>query len=233
MKHAQPRGLSRRRIGQLLSQTRANNTAGDRIEALSRSFLGSPYKTNLIGSAGTPEVFVAYLDAFDCVTYVETVVALARSSSVDDFIECLRMIRYEDGRIAWDRRNHYMTGWIHNNLKEGILRRVTANGPVASKERMLNTVAGLPAKKIRFTCIPKTAIGRLKPHLRTGDLIFFASVRKHLDIFHCGIVIRDRDRTLLRHAARSRSGVVEQELSEFLDANRMAGVIAGRPTEAD
>ncbi len=33
----------------------------------------------------------------------------------------------------------------------------------------------------------------------------------------------------MRHASRSRGFVVEQELSEFLKANRMAGVIVARP----
>jgi hypothetical protein len=67
--------------------------------------------------------------------------------------------------------------------------------------------------------------------LRTGDLIFFASTRTHLDVFHCGIIARNGDRVLVRHASRSRGAVVEQELNDFLKANRMAGVIIVRPKE--
>ena len=231
MKHAQPRGLNRRRVEQLLSKAKSEEPAGNRIEVLSRQFLGFPYKSNLVGSADTPEVFVASLDEFDCVTYIEIIVALARSSSIDEFTESLRTIRYEEARVNWERRNHYMTGWIRNNIREGILRRVPGQVPVVTKERMLNVVPGLPPRKTRFQCVPKPAIGKLTPHLKTGDLIFFASTRKHLDVFHCGIVVRAGDRTLMRHAARSRNGVVEQDLSEFLKSNRMAGVIVVRPTE--
>jgi hypothetical protein len=50
-------------------------------------------------------------------------------------------------------------------------------------------------------------------------------------VFHCAIIIRDRNRVLVRHASRSRGGVVEQDLNEFLKANRMAGVIIARPKE--
>lgn len=232
MKHAQPRGLSRRRVEQVLSKTKSKEPAGNRIEILSRHFLGLPYKTNLVGSADTSEMFMASLDGFDCVTYVETILALARSSSVDEFTEWLRAIRYEEGRVKWERRNHYMASWIRNNIKKGILRRISGRVPVISKERTLNVVPGLPPKKARFVCVPKTSIGKLKPHLKTGDLIFFASTRKHLDVFHCGIVVRDGERALMRHAARSRNGVVEQDLSEFLKSNRMAGVIVVRPAEA-
>src|SRR5688572_14927670 len=118
MKRAQPKGPSgawkekdRRRVAQLLAETKTKGSAGDRIELLSRHFLGQPYTTNpLIGSANEPEVFVTSLDGFDCVTYLETVLALARASSTEDFVEELRRIRYEGGRIDWSRRNHYMTG---------------------------------------------------------------------------------------------------------------------------
>jgi len=80
-----PRGLSRRRVEQLLSETKHDASAGRRIEVLSRHFLGVPYKPNpLIGSADAAEVFTASFDGFDCVTYIETVVALARASNVGD-----------------------------------------------------------------------------------------------------------------------------------------------------
>ena len=69
--------------------------------------------------------------------------------------------------------------------------------------------------------------------LQTGDLIFFASIRKNLDIFHCGIIVRDGKRILMRHASRSSGGVVEQNFDEFLKANRMAGVIVVRPVEEE
>src|SRR5712692_7058110 len=144
MKHAQPRGLSRRRVQQLLSETRHDRCAGSRIDVLSRQFLGHSYEPNpLIGSSGTAEMFTASLDGFDCVTYIETIVALARASNVDDFIEWLRQIRYEDGRIQWERRNHYMTLWIRNNIRNGTIRQVSMPAvPTVSRERVLNVVAG-------------------------------------------------------------------------------------------
>src|SRR5262249_33467834 len=233
MEHAQPRGLSRRRVERLLKETKPYHSAGSRIDILSRHFLGHPYQINpLIGSADTPEVFSVSLDGFDCVTYMETILALSLASSVDEFVGWLRRIRYEGGSIAWERRNHYMTGWIRSNLRAGALRR-PALGDVAVvvKERTLDGVPGLPAKRARFACVPRPAIGRLVRHLQTGDLIFFASTRKHLDVFHCGIIARHHGRVLVRHVSRSQGGVVEQDLNDFLKANRMAGVIVARPKE--
>ncbi len=231
MKHAQLAGLSRRLVEQLLSETKHDRSAGSRIDGLSRHFVGHPYKLNpLIGSADIAEVFTASLDGFDCVTYIETIVALARASNVGDFTEWLRKIRYERGRIRWERRNHYMTLWIRNNVREGVIRPVSMPAvPIVSRERVLNAVPGLDPQRTRVKCVPKPGLPRLEPHLQSGDLIFFVSARKNLDVFHAGIIVRDGKNVFMRHASRSQGFVVEQELSEFLKANRMAGVIVVRP----
>jgi len=206
-------------------------SVSSRIDLLSRHFLGHPYKANpLIGSVDAAEVFTASLDGFDCVTYIETVMALARASNVEDFTEWLRKIRYDRGRIQWQRRNHYMTLWIRNNVREGILRPVSMPAvPTLSRERVLNVVPGLARLRTRVKCVPKRAAPRLESHLQSGDLIFFASTHKNLDVFHAGIIVRDGKGVRMRHAARSRGVVVEQELREFLKANRMTGVIVARP----
>jgi cell wall-associated NlpC family hydrolase len=230
VKLAQPLGLNRRRVEQLLSKTKGDRSAAGRIEFLSHHFLGRPYEPNpLIGSASTAEVFSASFDGFDCVTYIETVLALALASNVDNFTEWLRKIRYEGGHVEWERRNHYMTRWIRNNVREGIIRPVSMPAvPTLTRERILNVVHGLAPQRTRVKCVPKRGLPRLARHLQTGDLIFFASTRKHLDVFHAGIVVRG-EKVSLRHASRSNGAVVEQELSDFLDANRMTGVIIMRP----
>jgi N-acetylmuramoyl-L-alanine amidase-like protein len=231
MKHTDPRGLNRRRVEQLLSETKHDRSAASRIDVLSRHFLGHPYKPNpLIGSADAAEVFTASFDGFDCVTYIETIVALSRASNVDNFTEWLRKIRYERGRIQWERRNHYMTQWIRNNVREAIIRPVSMPAvPTLSRERVLNVVPGLDPQRTRVTCVPKPAVPRLERYLQSADLIFFASTRKNLDMFHSGIVVRDGKKVSMRHASRSQGMVVQQELSEFLKANRMAGVVVMRP----
>ena len=231
MKHAQPRGFNPRPVERLLSETKHERSASRRIEIISHHFLGYPYESNpLIGSADTAEVFTASFDGFDCVTYIETILALTRASSVDDFAGWLRKIRYEQGRIQWERRNHYMTNWIRNNVRNGTIKLVsTPMVPMLSKERVLNVVPGLDPERTRMKCVPKAAVPRLYKYLHSGDLIFFASTRKNLDVFHAGIIARDGEKVFMRHASRSQGGVVEQELNEFLKANRMAGVIVMRP----
>lgn len=202
------------------------------MESVSRDFLGRPYVTNpLIGSADTPERFTNAIHGFDCVTYMETVLARAYARTAKDAAAYLRRIRYDGGRVDWKRRNHYMTNWIRNNAKAGLVQPVKLSGASIEKQRRLDMVLGLPAQNRRFSCVPKRALPKVANKIHSGDMIFFASTRAHLDVFHCGIVIRDGSRLLLRHASRSQGGVVEQELETFLKANRMAGVILVRPLE--
>jgi hypothetical protein len=232
MLESKPMALNRRRVEQLLAKTRNVYPYAARLERISREFLGYPYAANqLIGSADTPEVYTVSLEGFDCVTFLETVLALSRSASVDGFIDGLRKIRYADGRIEWRRRNHYMTAWIRNNSRVGLVRPIASRVKTVSKDRILNIVPGLPPIRMQFDCIPKSSVPRLVPDIRTGDLIFFASTRKHLDVFHCGMLVHHDGRLTLRHASRSRNGVVDQDLTEFLKDNRMAGVIVVRPAE--
>jgi N-acetylmuramoyl-L-alanine amidase-like len=162
---------------------------------------------------------------------VETVIARSYARNTKDYASFLRRIRYESGRVDWKRRNHYMTNWIRNNARAGLVKQVDFGRAAITRQRLLNVVPGLPPQLQRFSCLPKRRLGKAAADIQSGDLIFFASTRPHLDVYHCGIVIRDGERVLMRHASRSQGGVVEQDLSSFLKANRMAGVLLARPVE--
>jgi cell wall-associated NlpC family hydrolase len=216
----------------LLKSIRKIPDLESRLSWISSTFLGRPYiADSLIGSASAAEVFTYTFDGFDCVTYVETVLALAGARSGDAFVERLKAIRYKGGQTVWRQRNHYMTTWILNNIRAGFVRSIELNAPARWQQRVLSVVPGLPPRKRRFACIPKQFVRRTAGRIQSGDLIFFASTRPHLDVFHCGLIVRDRHQLLLRHASRSQGRVVEQELSTFLRANRMSGVMLVRPLE--
>jgi hypothetical protein len=203
------------------------------MEVLSASLVGSPYQAHgLVGSAEMPETFTASLEGFDCVTYVETVMALSRASDPAGFAEELRGIRYDGGQVEWARRNHYMTDWVRRNARGGIVRPVAAGAIATRKEKLLNAVPGLPARKARFACVPKAKFRAFESRLKNGDILLFASTKAGLDVFHCGLLAFAGGRWMLRHASRSQGRVVEEELSGFLAGNRMAGVIVVRPLEA-
>jgi N-acetylmuramoyl-L-alanine amidase-like len=225
-----PAGLDTAEAGLILKEAENENHLGQRIARISSHFLGRPYiVAPLEGDATSPEVFKVSLDGFDCVTYIETVLALAQSRTLDEFIDAMRLMRYERGEINWRCRNHYMLDWARNNEERGIIRDLTEGAATVEKTRTLRAVTGLPHKKISFRCFPKRNLPHVSSLIQTGDFILFASTRKLLDVFHTGLLIKDDETILMRHATRAAGAVIEQDLTSFLDAHRMSGLILLRP----
>lgn len=232
MKTTRPRGLDLRRARSLLAAARPHRSVPARVEALSAALLGAPYVAHaLVGSATEAEAIVAPLDGFDCVTYVESVLALARSADPAGFVEELRALRYEGGAVEWKRRNHYMTDWVRRNARAGTVRTVAPGTLGKRVEKTLSTVPGLSPRRARFAVVPKGRVRALLPRLANGDVLLFASTKAGLDVFHCGFLVLAGGSIRLRHASRSAGRVVEEDLARFLAANRMAGVIAARPLD--
>ncbi|MHB8798788.1 MAG: N-acetylmuramoyl-L-alanine amidase-like domain-containing protein [Thermoanaerobaculia bacterium] len=232
MKTTRPRGLDPRRARSLLAGAKPHRTVLARIEALSAALLGAPYVAHgLVGSATEPEELVARIDGFDCVTYVESVIALARAADPAGFVEELRALRYDGGAVEWRKRNHYMTEWVRRNARAGAVRPI-APGPLGKRaEKTLSAVPGLPPKRARLAIVPKGLLRAFLPRLANGDVLLFASTKAGLDVFHCGFLVLAGGSIRLRHASRSAGRVVEEDLARFLAANRMAGVIAARPLD--
>jgi Protein of unknown function (DUF1460) len=150
---------------------------------------------------------------------------------VDDYPELLREIRYVYGEIEWKRRHHYTVDWARHNIWRGFLSDATKGEEIVNRRKTLDLVPGLPPRIVSFSYFPKRKLHQVSKRLQDGDLIFFVSTRKGLDVFHAGLLFINGDEVLLRHATRSRGAVVEQELKEFIEANRMPGFIVVRPRE--
>jgi hypothetical protein len=226
----EPSGLNTDEARLLIEKVRGEDSLAARIGALSSHFLGRRYiADSLVGGPREPETFSATLEGFDCVTYIETVLALALSDSPDEFADALRRIRYEGGVIEYGKRNHYMTGWVASNEREGMISNITAGAGTKKKTRQLNVVEGIPARDVSFRCYPKNSFSRARSLINTGDIILFASTKKELDVFHAGILIVDGDEILIRHATRSVGRVIQEPLERFLKNNGMSGFILLRP----
>ena len=97
---------------------------------IGKFFIGTPYLAGTLETKGT-EHLVVNLRKFDCVTFVENVVAItwflrSRERSFESFQRLLQKIRYRRGRLqGYSSRLHYFSEWIHDNQKKGILKDVT------------------------------------------------------------------------------------------------------------
>jgi hypothetical protein len=219
-------------VCELLAEAGAGASVGQRLRLITARLLGTPYLPHpLIGSATEPEVFTVTLQGFDCVTLVETALALAWAADLEAFLTLLRQVRYRHGEIAWQQRLHYATDWLHHHVQHGRLSEMACGGAMQRITKRLDVLPGFPPHTATWWFFPTEALPAVSPHVADGDIIFFVSMRQGLDVFHLGMLFRTTQGILLRHAARSRGQVVEQELADFYAANTMPGFLIARPCE--
>jgi hypothetical protein len=106
-----------------------NKPIGERISAISEAMMGTPYLNDATGEATAPDFDppVRY-DAFDCLTFVEEVLALALSADERGAAEIRNSLRYGHGETpAYENRQHFMLQqWVPGAIESGWLRDITA-----------------------------------------------------------------------------------------------------------
>ncbi|MDR3504257.1 MAG: DUF1460 domain-containing protein [Legionella sp.] len=106
-----------------------NISMATRIDWISKHFIGVPYVLGSLGEGPKAryDQFPQYrVDAFDCDTYVNTVVALALANSLPSFQQCMQQMRYSNGKVSYIQRTHF-TGldWNQYHQQEGIFKDIT------------------------------------------------------------------------------------------------------------
>jgi N-acetylmuramoyl-L-alanine amidase-like protein len=211
-----PLELDRADVERILKAAGTKSGLGERMERISELLLGRAYvEGSLGGGPGVREELRVSLSAFDCVTFIEAVLALALARTIDEFIDTIRRIRYEDGEIDWFRRNHYMVDWASRNEQRGFITNITCAPNTIEKTCTLSLIPGLPAKTATFSYFRTQSRAEVAERFGTGDLILFVSTRETLDVFHTGLLVERDGRWLLRHATRTAGAVIEQELAEL------------------
>lgn len=221
---------------------------GSMMARIGRRFVGDPYTPYTLDPPG-PERLIVNLREFDCVTYLESVLAMARVIRADQatfpaFTGELRSIRYRDGRLdGYVSRLHYFSEWIADNEELGLLRNVTAElGGVPQDERIdfmstnAEAYANLDGKPERISAIreierhlsarprayiPERAIDDVADGIRDGDIIAATSSIEGLDVAHTGLALHIDGRLHLMHAPLVGSSV---EISEVPLARRILGI---------
>ena len=224
---------------------------------IGKFFLGTPYGAGTLEMKGT-EHLVINLREFDCMTFVENVVALvwlvrSKKKSFEVFRRILQKIRYRHGRLqGYCSRLHYFSDWIHDNQKKGILRDITAEiggRPLrkamtfmtkypdlypqlknkANLWRMKSVERTISRRSLFF--IPKKVMRRLEDRIRDGDLIAITTNREGLDVQHVGFAARVKNRIHLLHASRIKGKVVlsKETLYRYLMESRArSGIMVAR-----
>lgn len=220
------------RIARLIDETKELPTIAQRIDFISRALRGATYEGyTLIGGPRRPEKFVVRDDAFDCVTFCETVLAAANAHDLGEFEQVLRKIRYRNGVVTWRERNHYFFEWGQHNIENKTCRAIVMDGAV-ELIKTVDSQKGLAKRRFAMRVIPSAVFLAHKALLQNGDIVGFVTRRPNLDYFHVGFVaIGGGGELLLRHASQSRHRVLDESMERFLSVYRVRYVTLLRPEE--
>ena len=213
---------------------------GERIDFISRQLLYTPYKeSSLIGSISVPEVLIINLEGMDCITFIEYVEAMRLSSSFSEFTENLKMVRYRNGEVTYERRRHFFTDWIGYTPQtvEDVTSIIGATKTVRVRKKLnlrsdgAYLLPGICVKEREISFIPVNALDNTSiERLKTGDYAGVYSDKEGLDVTHTGILIRKNDgKVYLRHASsrQDTNNVIDEELTGYLTGKD--GLIILRP----
>lgn len=129
----QPAEVSADKTIQALYHTLNHDTTSrdvtTRLAKISAFFLGTPYVLTALGEGNDAryDQFPRYrTDAFDCETYVTTVIALALADNVAAFRQQFYQLRYQGGTPSFLQRHHFTElDWNHHNAEKGFIRDIT------------------------------------------------------------------------------------------------------------
>jgi hypothetical protein len=201
---------------------------GEKIDFLSRQFLGIDYRENtLAGNREEEELFVINFREVDCLTFLESIAALSLSKTFAEFKDMLKTVRYQSGAVVFEKRNHFFTDWVVHNADffHDITLLIGASDSVVT-EKIMNEKAdgtplipGIQPVKRRIVYLPSIKVDTwVLNKIRTGDYIGIYSEESGLDVSHVGIFIREKDSFFLRHASSSetRRKVVDEDFGTYI-----------------
>ena len=238
----------------------AEKPMGEIMVAVGMSFLGSPYRSNTLEVPGK-ERLVVNLQMFDCVTFVESTLALSRcikrnNHTFDDFKRQLQFVRYRSGTIdGYPSRLHYFTDWVGDNQAKRVVKDVTRDIGGEPYRKAMNFMSthkslyrqlseGANAEKIKAAetkisareqyHIPKGRVAELQSNIRGGDIIALTTSIEGLDVSHAGLAIDSHGTVKYLHAPLTSGSVQlsEHSLADYLTAHeKQTGIIVARPLE--
>lgn len=221
-------------VARLLALARQAPDLPGRLERISGALMGRPYVVgSLVGGPDEPEVLVTRLDAFDCVTFCDSVIALATAASPAAFAARVTALRYHHAALGWSARNHYTHTWLARNVAAGLLvPLLPERWQDVGEPRTLDVLPGYPALpwQPRYLCWTPAHRAALEAEARDGDWLGFISHRPMLDTFHVGLLVRDGG-LCVRHASRSRGRVIQEPLAQCMVDWDVPGLFVARPLD--
>ena len=233
---------------------------GEIIQAIAQQFLGAAYKADLLDQS-KEETLVVTLNKFDCVLFVETVLAIARGVAVQDysyptFVNHIRDQRYWNGQMnGYCSRLHYFSEWIFDNQQRGTVQNIgqkLGGVPLNKKLNFMTThrqsYRPMAKDDTTYQCrvereaqldgvtvdyIPTNKIRSVYSQLQPGDIIAVATNIPGLDVTHTGLVYRQPNGNIgFIHASPAGQVTIARDLERYISrVDNAIGILVTRPID--
>ncbi len=227
-----------------------------RAVAATRPLVGAPYAPSPLGEGEGRDPDPRFrLDAFDCMTFVETAVALSSAGTLAEARAALDDVRYAGAPVFASRNHEVLSQWIPSNAGKGWIVEATpslAGGAAhaAAKEYTPaswqavrsagRAILGLPRARLplgRFSVsvVPPEEVTRLSKRIPEGAIVFVVradAADRATRVTHAGLVVHGTGgAALVRHATSSKGvgRVIEEPLARFV--RRQLGAYPRWPVE--
>ena len=226
--------LSDPQLERAIEQAQRTPAIADRIEQLSRLFLGTAYGQFPLGEGSGIEPQPRWrADMVDCQTYVETVLAMANAASLADGKALLDDIRYRSSPISFATRNHFTEAqWLPANEAKGYLQeettRLDPRAPSAtlvlrreqwSKVKGLERLTTAEILEGEFSILAEAR--KLAARFAPGSVLLIvraADPERVVRVSHMALVVRTERGLVVRHASFGKEReVIEESVGDFLD----------------
>lgn len=229
------------------------------IQQVSEQLLGAKYEAGLLDRSPQESLFVS-LRQFDCMLFIETVLAIAhnihqQNYSYQSLSHRVENQRYWNGKMnGYCSRLHYFSDWIEDNQRRGNVRNITPRLKGVNTVKKLNFMTthrssypNLVKSDLNFKCIsrveaslsqnfnyiPTKNIKRIYPQLKAGDIVGIATDIPGLDFTHTGFVYQLPNGNLgLIHASPVGKVVIAKDLQNYVENVKNAiGIVVTRAHE--
>ena len=228
------------------------------LQEVGLRFLGFPYAAGLLDKSPEEELVVD-LTRFECVLFIEHVLAIsqgiaARDYAFDSFARRVEKLRYRsETRDGYCSRLHYFTEWISDNRAtvEDITERIGGEDYeksltfmsehresyplIAGSDSLFRGIqsmeAALRGSKLRH--VPEGRIRSVYGHLRSGDIVAMTTHIRGLDVVHSGMVLVQEDGSVgLLHASPRGGVIVSPDLATYVQGQAsQIGIVVARPID--
>ncbi len=215
------------------------------LSKVGQYFIDVPYVAHTLETEEEEQV-VMNLCSLDCVTYLESVLALSKSIkngtySIVDYHDHLKKMRYRKGELGdYTSRLHYYSEWLKDNEELGLLSIVSNELKVEPFDNQVNFMSNhvssykqlaadpslVPVmqaiedriSKQELYYIPKGKLPDYEQYIKNGDIIMYATNIEGLDVSHVALAHWEGDQLHFLHASTADMEVVlsDQTIYEYL-----------------